>query len=210
MKPKTPNEYLSKTEYAVKHMYAGLKSCFDNYQNALQYWDISKINEPLNNEKKEKIDKYLTLAGKYFDLNFSENTFCGSILQVASIGIDYFSKNQNIPDSFKDVINPKSEKVKKFCIGKELYEVPIGLIVYAGRNQYNHWNDEDPYKIKINNKIFEKLTIAFYKNMFSDLAFDLSNPSITIYAKEILLIALKWYNYDIYYKEMKELFDTFC
>jgi hypothetical protein len=208
LEPKKPYEYLSMTEFSVKHLYDGVNACFNYYKEASEYWDISKLNEPLNEENKNKLDKYLSLARKYFDLNFSENTFCGSILQVASIGIDYFSRNNNIPDSFEDVIRQNSEKVKRFCIGKELYGIPIGLIIYAGRNQYSHWNERDPYEI--NKKVFEKLTLAFSKNMFSDLAFDLLNPGITIYSKEILLIALKWYNYDIYYKEMKELFDNYC
>lgn len=208
MEPKTPYEYLSKTEFAVKYLYDGINECSNHYKEALKHWDISKLSEPLNEENKNKLEKYLSLARKYYDLNFSENTFCGSILQVASIGIDYFSRNNNIPDSFEDVITQNSEKAKRFCIGKELYGIPIGLIIYAGRNQYSHWNEKDPYEI--NKKVFEKLTLTFSKNMFFDLAFDLSNPGITIYSKEILLIALKWYNYDIYYKEMKELFDNYC
>ncbi len=53
--------------------------------------------------------------------------------------------------------------------------------------------------------VFNQLTLAFYSNMFYDLAFDLGNPTINIYANEILLGALHWDTYDIYLQEMQEL-----
>jgi hypothetical protein len=46
---------------------------------------------------------------------------------------------------------------------------------------------------------------AFADNPFSDLAFDLGNPTINIYASEILLTALGWTTYVAYLANMKEL-----
>ena len=91
----------------------------------------------------------------------------------------------------------------EICIGKERHGVPTGLIIYAGRNQYAHWDAERLYEI--NEWVFEKLYDAFSDNPLSDLTFDLRNPTINIYAGELLLVALGWYSYEIYLAEMKQL-----
>lgn len=49
------------------------------------------------------------------------------------------------------------------------------------------------------------LSAAFLNNPLSDLAFDLGNPTIPIYASEILLSALGWNSYEKYLIEMTEL-----
>jgi hypothetical protein len=41
---------------------------------------------------------------------------------------------------FADIIASGS-RITRFCIGRRVGNVPIGLIVYAGHNQYNHVND---------------------------------------------------------------------
>jgi len=46
---------------------------------------------------------------------------------------------------------------------------------------------------------------SFSDDPFSDLAFDLGNPTINIYAGKVLLTALGWTTYDTYLAEMKEL-----
>ena len=91
----------------------------------------------------------------------------------------------------------------RFCIGKERFRVPTGLIIYASRNQYNHWDDKKPHKIT--RAVFGALDHAFQDNPFADLVFDLGNPTINIYANEVLHLALGWHSYEIYLAEMKEL-----
>ena len=49
------------------------------------------------------------------------------------------------------------------------------------------------------------LSRAFWNIPSSDLAFDLSNPTIPIYAHEILVTALGWDSYEKYLGEMTEL-----
>jgi hypothetical protein len=78
-----------------------------------------------------------------------------------------------------------------------------GLIVYAARNQYAHWDDEQPHEVTKN--VFAALSAAFSHDMLSDLAFALSNPTINVYANEVLLVALGWKSYDTYLAEMTSL-----
>ena len=49
------------------------------------------------------------------------------------------------------------------------------------------------------------LSAAFRDNIFSDLVFELANPTINVYANEVLLVALGWKSYDNYLAEMKML-----
>ena len=201
MKPKSPDEYLSETEHAVRHFYAGLASCWSYYQQALQYWDISKVGQPLTDELRADLNRHLELAGKYFDLKFSEAVFAGAILQVAAVGIRYFSRNELIPSSCVAIVPAKAKGAIPFCIGREMHGLPLGLIIYAARNQYNHW-EVDPHPVTHN--VFAALSKAFRHNMMYDLAFDISNPTITVYANEVLLGALRWQTYDQYQGEMRQ------
>ncbi len=89
-----------------------------------------------------------------------------------------------------------------FCIGRQVHGVPVGLIVSAARNQYNHWDNE---RHEATRRIFDALCAAFYNHPFYDLAFDVGNPTITIRANEVLLGALHWTTYDRYEEEIRLL-----
>jgi len=195
-------EYLDLTEHAVQHFYAGLRSCWEVYERALEHWDISRIGQPLTGEETERARRYVEQAGKYFDLKFSEGTLAGAITQVAATGIRLFSTNTSIPDDCSDIVPGKAKAAIPFCIGGRMYGLPIGLIIYAARNQYAHW-EEDPFEVTRN--VFRKLALSFADNFFFDLAFVLENPTIQIYANEVLLGGLHWTTYEKYRHEMEAL-----
>lgn len=196
------SEYLDLTEHAVRHFYVGLDSCWQVYERALEHWDISRIGKPLTDDEKEKARKYAEESGKYFCLKFSEGTLAGAITQVAATGIRLFSTISEVPNDCIEIVPPKAKTVIPFCIGERKYGLPIGLIIYASRNQYAHW-EEDPHKVTT--KVFQQLTLAYRNNPLFDLAYDLGNPTIDIYANEILLGGLGWSTYDRYRSEMEKL-----
>jgi len=127
--------------------------------------------------------------------------FAGGILQIAFMAIKFYSSNKSIPSSCATLVEPKYKSAIPFCIGRECYGIPNGLIIYAGRNQFSHWDDEEPHKVTRN--VFDSLSAAFFDNMMADLAFEISNPAINVYANEILLTAMNWTTYDTYLHEMK-------
>lgn len=136
---------------------------------------------------------------------FSIGTLCGSILQIAHVGIRYYSKNKAVPPDFSSIIEPGS-KVACFCIGRRVREVPIGLIIYAARNQYAHW-DEERLKNQVNECIFNALATNHGMKgaeKIKDPCFDLSNRTIPIYSANVLSI-LGWNSYDPYIADMKNL-----
>ena len=204
--PDTLDEYIRRTEHAVMHHYAGLDSCWDYYQKALDHWDIGQINDPLTPERKAALDRYLALAGKYFDLKLSEAMFAGGILQTAYMAIRLYSKSSKVPDKYSGFVRPTQTSAIRFCIGREVHGVPVGLIVYASRNQYAHWDEEDSQDVT--RAVFSALEAAFADSPFSDLAFSLSNPTIPIYANEVLLTALRWTTYETYLQELQTMLNA--
>jgi hypothetical protein len=109
MKTTAPNnldEYFRDTEYAARHLYAGLHSCWSYYQQALEHWDLSQVGQPMTPEKEATLKRYLELAEKYFDLKFSEASFGGAILQVAYMAIRLYSRNNSIPSNFASLVRP--------------------------------------------------------------------------------------------------------
>ena len=119
------------------------------------------------------------------------------------MAIRLYSQNRSIPASCAQLVRSSHKSAIPFCIGSERHGIPIGLIIYAARNQYNHWDDEEPHEVT--KSVFHSLSAALCHNMLADLAFDLSNPTINVYANEVLLIALGWRSYDAYLSEMRAL-----
>ena len=158
---------------------------------------------PATPEDEANLRYHGELLQKFFELQFSEAMFAGFILQTAHMAISLYSPCKAVPESCYTFVRPENTRTARFCIGKDRYGVPTGLIVYAGRNQYAHWDEEEHHPT--NERVFEALNSAFADNMFADLAFELSNPSINIFASEVLLTALGWRSYEIYLTEMHEL-----
>ena len=203
-------KYFKDTEHAVKHAYAGLASCWQYVEEAeeeslrpVEQDGMLHYLPPRTPEERARLERSVASYTKYFELKISEAMFAGSILEAAYMAIKIYSHNTSIPASCAAFVKPSKRTVLPFCIGPERHGVPTGLIIYAGRNQYAHWGDDETHEVTA--AVFDTLTTAFLDNPLADLAFDLGNPTITIYAGEILLTALGWTSYDVYLAEMKDL-----
>jgi hypothetical protein len=209
--PKSAEEYFERTEHAVMHAYAGLASCWRHVEEAEAHYMSAPVEKdgmlhylpPETPEEKAKLERSRASFKKYFELKISEAIFAGSILEVAYMAIKIYSQNTSIPPSCAGFVTPTKRSALPFCIGVERHGVPLGLIIYAGRNQYAHWGDDEAHEVTT--AIFAALNWAFRDNMWADLAFDLGNPTINIYAGEVLLTALGWRSYDTYLVQMKQL-----
>lgn len=207
-----PAEYLKETEHAVHQLFDGLayyrklleempKPVFvttipfngkDDWNKAFAQW---------YEENKKAIEKSHEKTRKYLGLSFSNATLCGSVLQIASMGISLFSKNNVIPDSCKSLVNEGQDAVR-YCIGREVRGLPIGIVIYAARNQYNHWDDPKPRQIT--QVVFDGLALGHGHGSVRDPAFDLSNPNLNTYSHNILGL-LEWHSYDAYQSDMQQL-----
>lgn len=89
----------------------------------------------------------------------AREVIAGSILQIAYIAIERYAVQKGKSEKalhFEAEINrlilenPNTRwKANKpfvlpdeFCVGREIGDLPLGMIVFAGRNQYNHFADE--------------------------------------------------------------------
>ncbi len=140
----------------------------------------------------------------YFEATTSRSFACGFILQVAYNAIYDFSSNTTIHPDFFDLIKPNQKPVK-FCVGREIRGIPLGLLIYAGRNQFCHATDG-----KLNDtgqRVFHFLanrsdSVFTYGSI--DKCFDLNNTSLHTFAHNIVAL-LPWYSYDDYIKDMEAL-----
>jgi hypothetical protein len=189
-----PESYLSETEHAVRHLF----SAIDLYESLL-----IGVTPPSQAQNMDQVTRYLELARKYFGYSFSESTLCGSILQIAFMGVFLFPKNTVIPAHCTDLVKRDCLKAIPFCIGRVVHGIPIGLIVYAGRNQFNHWDDKtfDPPTTQV----FQALRKAYYENPFFDMAYELNYPGRTIKANYLVLNELCWRTYDQYVTDMRAM-----
>ena len=171
--------YLDRTESAVRKLFEGLYS-----YNKLLLKSVHPMylgdgghtanNTPAYQEWSENNQHEIQISRKamqdFFAERFAYATLAGSLLQIAAMGIQLFSQNKSFPENLR-----QSKLPKKFCVGRKIRNIPIGLIIYAGRNQYNHI---DAKKLnEVNTKIFDLISKRVNED-YSDPCFDLINPEI--------------------------------
>ncbi len=207
----TPQEFLSRTESAVQHLFNDIDAYIqilrdapspvlvgsypseEDHQAALHKWI---------DENQEQIQQSLAAERQFLSQKYALAILCGSVLQIAWMAIRLYSRNNNVPADFADVINPGTAAAP-YCIGRRVRSVPIGLVIYAGRNQYNHADDE--HLREPSPTIFERLaTNHAYGEGVRDPAFDLSQRFVWNYSSNITSI-LGWRTYDAYHDDMRIL-----
>jgi hypothetical protein len=134
----------------------------------------------------------------YIEQAFAMAILCGSVLQVAAKSIECYSTNETVPDSVKSIVGD-SRVAKPFCIGREVRGVPIGLVIFAGRNQHIHFNE--PSLKPVNKAVFERIAAWPEVEGCKDPALYLNNPLLDSYAANITFI-LGWRSFEAYSTDM--------
>lgn len=193
--------YLNDTEVAVRHLIEGLNS----YDSARAPSILPFISENgMVKMSKAENEAFLDAYTKFFDLEFARATLAGSLLQVA-----YNCLKQYSPGIEDAALRTKfsirnGTTAEKFCLGRQVHGVPIGLLIYAGRIQYNHWEDGQPSN-SVANAVFQELVTAYYDDASFDLAYETSYPSPRPVSHYIVKLELKWATYDDYINDMRSL-----
>lgn len=203
----SPAEFLERTSSAAGHLFAAI----DSYMQLLRgnpvftgsFSDEKQHKEAFKAwmvKNKVEIERGLAAEREFHAEKYALAILCGSILQVAATGIRLYSKNQEVPSEWKKVIKSNAER---FCIGREVRGVPLGLVVYAARNQYNHPEDE---KLREpSTTIFEKLaTMHIDGKLCRDPAFDLKVRLRWNYPSNVISL-LGWSDYEAYESDMRSL-----
>ncbi len=206
---KSAEDYLKKTESATRHLFNAVNGYIDTMKVGLGPIFISGL--PSGPEQDEQYSAWRVAnadaleEAKAARRNFRAETFaldtiCGAILQIAEKGLEIFSENTHISDSWKATI---PSHLAKFCVGREVRSTPLGLIVYAARNQHTHFNDT-----KLRNasaSVFTKLAAAHgYSSSALDPAFNLANPDLTSYASNVTAL-IDWRSFEKYQTDMRSM-----
>lgn len=194
--------YLNTTEPAVRHMFLGL----DAYTKATPPPSLAKYmdEDGVIWMSREDAKRYM---GDYIDslaLEFAKATLCGSIVQVAYTGISQYSVNTAIPGSCKRLGVKKKSRSAKFCIGREIHGIPMGLFIYAARIQYNHWEEGEPSN-SIARNVFRHLYSAHSSDPLFDMAYDLEYPVPRPVTHYVVQVEFRWKKYEDYLEDIKVL-----
>ncbi|SFH58614.1 hypothetical protein SAMN05216299_1275 [Nitrosospira sp. Nsp14] len=208
---RSAKEYLKLTESAVCHLFDGI----DSYLNVLHeatsvVFVTSTPRGPAQDAEygawtvanAEKIATARTAEQEFIAESFALDTLCGAVLQIAVKAVEIYSVNRELPPEWAQVVNPR---LAKFCIGRKVRTVPIGLIIYAARNQHTHFNDEQLREP--NATVFARLATSHgypSRELVADPAFDISNPYLTSYATNVMSL-IQWKSYKQYLNDMQSL-----
>ena len=184
----TLEEYLQKTETAAQTLFEAI----DKYIKIINSFPPHAVG--ISEEWREAENQFLYES-------FAMATLCGAVLQLAYMAIKQYSNNGSVPERFSALIKTHPP-AKKFCIGREIQSVPIGLIIYAGRNQAMHYDDNNLKEI--NRSIFENLCKRTSRRgkEYRDPAYDLRNGITVNFAGNISYL-LGWRSYDAYLDDMR-------
>jgi hypothetical protein len=228
-------EYLKRTESAVIKIFEGIESYLQILCNSKPPLYIGNAGDLLNRRpayenwiatNQAGIQASLKAQRDFSAENFALATLCGSLLQIAAMGIQWFSENEetpeNLPESLYSLLKPKS-KITRFCIGRKVRSVPIGLVIYAGRNQFNHMDDDELREPNVTifdllsknytdstDQSVQSITLSveqvedITEHSSQDPAFDLENGILINFASNITGL-LEWKDYESYYSDMHSL-----
>lgn len=218
----SPEEYINQTEHAVKGMFDSIKHYKDLFKMSRRPVMVIRHNGEAGEferkleelRSKPEIQQEFELAEYAREERlaslFSMHVISGSILQIACKGIELYSNNSQFDDSFlylhDNCKQNTIDKSKKFAIGRTIRRVPLGMIIYAGRNQYNHFEEKNGLR-DLNRNIFKALATNHDYGDYLDPAFDLENESIISYSSNILSL-MGWDSYQKYITDVKSLLSS--
>jgi hypothetical protein len=159
--------YLQETRYALEQLIGNLKFykslCAELAEAVHQHksfvFDEEYNSDPDNPDYEAELDRYRSetvetsqrlrdAISRLKGAAVSQNAIAGAIIQIAFMGIKLHSSNETVPSGWEGVgsrLRPGlAHQLKCFGVGRLVWgEVPLGLVVYAARNQYHH-HDEAP------------------------------------------------------------------
>ena len=205
-------DYLRKTESAVRLLFTGI----DSYLQVLrQATGVVFVSGELDDSKREAefaawlIENEQRLAAArvaerdFIAESFALDTLCGSVLQVAEKALELYGTNNVIPTGLPAAV--KSQHAK-FCVGRPIRTVPLGLVIYAARNQHTHFNDDGLREPS--SSVFNLLATQhrFGPGIVAP-SFDLKNDRLLSYASNVTSL-LHWRSYEQYIADMRSMLNA--
>ncbi len=208
-------QYLENTQSAARMLFEGIDAYLailrrhptatfvTSYTSDKDWWSQ---HDAWATQNEQAIKASLDAQREYMGESFAQATLCGSVLQIAAKAIECHSKNSNVPSEWSSLINPGTKAVP-FCVGRLVRGVPLGLVIYAGRNQHMHFEDKGLREPNI--AVFDRLALnhGYSKDeKFRDPAFNLETEGITSFANNVTAL-IEWRSYDAYERDMRALLE---
>lgn len=215
----TFDQYIEKNESAVRVLFDGIQSYISELRTAKPQVFIAGHLDPdrleveyaeWERQNRTAISAYREAEHKYFSQVFANAVLCGAVLQIAAKAIELYSRNSAVPEDIIPFITIErrgekkiNERLYRFCIGRRVRDVPVGLIIYAARNQHTHF-EEHKLKEQVNFLVFESLAYYVEGMNGKDPCFDLSNDRLVSYAHNITAL-FGWHSYDSYVADLRAM-----
>ena len=152
-------------------------------------------------QARKGVIKFLGRSFNAMGLDMAKASLCGAIVEVAYSAIKQFSKNgAHSVTSDKLGVALDTEK-SKFHVGREIHGIPMGLLIFAAREQYSNWEDGTPSD-PLAKGIFEHLRAVRKRDIWQDLLYELDWPVKRPAPHYIIQKELKWLTYDDFLADM--------
>lgn len=155
-------------------------------------------------ENKNEKEVIFEAHQKYAVEAFSSSLLAGTVLQIAARAIELYSKNTTVSDEWRKIAR-RNFPLPKFFIGRILHTVPVGLVIYSGREQYLKTYSGRIIEA-INQEVFVRLANFSGQLEFQDLV-ERSRDFYGMHAEYLasnVLDVLCWNSYDQYIKDMQQ------
>ncbi len=189
-------KFFKETEPAVKHMFAALEHYNDLNPPRKEYF---KKNGCV--QARKEVIKFLGRSINAMGLDMAKASLCGAIIEIAYSLIKQYSKNGTIPISCGKLDIPIDTEKAKFYVGREVHNIPLGLLIFAAREQYSAWEQGSPSN-PIAKGVFEHLRTVRKRDIWQDLLYELDWPVKRPASHYIIQKELKWLTYDDYLADM--------
>jgi hypothetical protein len=182
-------------------MFLGLAGYYSaRLPSILQYRDEAGVIRMTKEENEEFLNAYEA----HFALETARAALAGSILQIAYSALKQYPSGATVTPQFSNLgvkgVNPQPA----FCVGRLVRNIPLGLLIYAGRIQYNHWEEGEPTN-SVARQVFRELVVAYKDDPGFDLGYVLDYPAPRPVSHHIVRLELGWRSYDAYLQDMSQL-----
>jgi len=193
--------YFVDTEPAVRHLFDALHE-YDAQTAPPSLGKYADHRGVVTMSREQALGYMKELSGS-LALDFAKATLCGSIAQVAYVALKQYSRNEIVDDASAPLAVAQASGAAKFCVGRRVHGIPLGLLVYAARVQYNHWEEGTP-----TSAVPKAVLEALYRHYANDLSFDMAYvldwPAPRPVAHYILRHELRWISYGDYINDMRQ------
>jgi hypothetical protein len=227
----SPTEYLERTASATRKLFSGIEeylailssikpATFATTAASPEEWELKKKQwERENADDIRRIHERNKEATQNFEAEeHALSVLCGAVLQVALKVLELRTTtcpSVEIAKEFDEIKNKTT--LRRFYIGRQVRGLPIGIIIYAGRNQQVHFDDKElrqpsqtVFRVLAQNYGDSSMKVVSTNVDTSakrpDPAFDLNTDKQKLYsyARNIIYI-LGWRDYEAYEKDMLSL-----